>query len=119
MLNDFFTFSDLKREAGKIGCQVSFNAGHEVFKGHFPHQPVVPGVCSMAIVRLLLEEQMNRKLQLQRAGHVKFLQLLLPESRPEVVLTYEPKEEGIQVNATFTLEEKPVFKMSGTYVEKQ
>ena len=118
MLNDFFQISDLKSEPGQIRCVVRFHAGHELFQGHFPNQPVVPGVCSMALVKNLLEAAVGGPLLLQRSGNVKFLQLLLPHNEPEVSIAFEQKETGIQANATFTLEEKAVFKVSGFYVQQ-
>ena len=118
MLNDLYAVSDLKSENETITCVVSFDAAHAIFKGHFPDQPVVPGVCSMALVKNLLEAAVGGPLLLQRSGNVKFLQLLLPHNEPEVSIAFEQKETGIQANATFTLEEKAVFKMSGFYVQQ-
>lgn len=117
MLNDFFQIKDLKKEPGMVRCAVHFNAGHPVFAGHFPNQPVVPGVCTMALVKHLLEEEVGKNLQLNKAGNVKFLQLLLPEDQPEIAISFEEKENHIHAHATFMLAEKTVFKMSGVYID--
>lgn len=117
-LHDFYFLSEVNGADGQINCKVSFHQDHQIFKGHFPNQAVVPGVCTLAIVTALLEQATGHKLRLEKAGNMKFLQLLLPAHQPQVVVAYKPKETGFSVSATFTLEEKAVFKMQAMYVDR-
>ena len=50
LMNDFYTISDLQTEEFSISCKATFNKDHDIFNGHFPGQPVVPGVCMMQMI---------------------------------------------------------------------
>lgn len=118
MLNDFYTLSNLHSETGSVTCKVSFHAAHEIFKGHFPNQPVVPGVCTMAVAKMVMEQQLEKKLRLVSAGNVKFLRLLMPQDEPEFILNYEQKETGLHTQVSILLDGQAVFKMNGFYLVK-
>ena len=49
--NDFFTFTALQLEGDMVTTNIELNAAHSIFKGHFPGQPIVPGVCMMQMVK--------------------------------------------------------------------
>lgn len=112
--NDFYTVHDPEPGNNSLVCRIIFNAGHDIFKGHFPQQPVVPGVCMMQIVKELLEEQTGKKLFLQQAPQVKFLQLTLPETEPEITINWSADGDLFSVNAVFKKEGTALFKMNGT-----
>lgn len=40
---------------------ISFPAAHPVFAGHFPGQPIVPGVLLLDSVRLLIQQQIGQR----------------------------------------------------------
>lgn len=115
--NDFYKAAQVKTSERQVEGVLHFNATHEIFKGHFPSQPVVPGVCTMQIIKELLEEQLGCSLQLSSAAQVKFLQLLTPELSPTYLLKWEELEAAISLNASFKIE-KEVFKFSGLYHRK-
>jgi len=101
MLKDtFYTVLDAALpSASAIQATIRLNPAHDIFKGHFPGQPVVPGVCMLQIIKEFLEEQLQRKLQLMKAGNVKFLTVLTPEAHEivEVRVNFESSENGILV----------------------
>ena len=115
MLNDFYTIDGLRQTEQTVECTVRFQPDHAIFGGHFPGQPVVPGVCTMAIIKALLEQALGRSLQLAEAGAVKFLQLLLPQHRPQAQLSWREAAEGISATALLVLDGRPVFKMNARY----
>ncbi len=112
LLNNFCTVEDMQAGEMNISCKISFNAAHEIFKGHFPGQPVVPGVCTMQIVRELLEQQTGKKLFMQNAANVKFLQLILPEVQPLATITWKMEDELLNTTVVFKADEKDAFKMN-------
>lgn len=115
--NNFYHVQKVQANEQHVEGELHFDAAHDIFKGHFPHQPVVPGVCSLQIIKELLEEQLGVSLQLSSAPQVKFLQLLTPELSPTYLLKWEEQEAGISLNASFKIE-KEVFKFSGIYHRK-
>lgn len=60
---------------------------HEIFKGHFPSTPVVPGVCMMQMIKEMLEEKINHPLQLISADNIKFLSVMNPLETPQAEIT--------------------------------
>lgn len=118
MLNDFFECRIAHAEDGKLSGRIQFNPGHPIFKGHFPGQPVVPGVCTMAVAKMVMEQQLEKKLRLVSAGNVKFLRLLMPQDEPEFILNYEQKETGLHTQVSILLDGQAVFKMNGFYLVK-
>lgn len=114
-LTDFYTVHDLQLAESRLSCRVSFNAEHEIFGGHFPQQPVVPGVCTMHLLKKLLEEAVGKPLRLQYAGTVKFLRLITPEVAPDLVLEWKNSDKGYAVTAVLKDGEAAVFKMNAEY----
>lgn len=75
--------------------------------------PIVPGVCSVELMRELLEHALQKNIQLKKATNVKFLGLLRPEDRPVAELSWKEEDGIIQLQASMKIEDKVVFKMQG------
>jgi len=117
-MNDFYNISDVQRAENSLTATISFNAAHAIFKGHFPTQPVVPGVCMMYVVKRILEQELSKKIHLETAAQVKFLQLITPETAP-VILELKWLTEAGKTAVTASLRsEKQLFKMNGIYGEQ-
>jgi 3-hydroxyacyl-[acyl-carrier-protein] dehydratase len=58
---------------------VRYNYFHPLYKGHFPGQPITPGVCLIQTATELLERALGASLRLSGARQVKFLQMHTPE----------------------------------------
>ena len=80
----------------------------EIFDGHFPGFPIVPGVCMMQIIKEMLEQKVNRKLQLVTTANMKFINVINPDVNKEV----EVEMKLISVDGEVTLGEG-VLKLNG------
>jgi 3-hydroxyacyl-[acyl-carrier-protein] dehydratase len=114
LMSDFYTVHELQSSNDRLSCLIVFNQTHRIFEGHFPQQPVVPGVCTIQIVKELLEQQLDRKLILRSASQVKFLQLITPDIVPEVSISWKQTGETYSVNAVLK-KDKDLFKFSGMF----
>jgi 3-hydroxyacyl-[acyl-carrier-protein] dehydratase len=114
LLNDFYTIENENQDENAFSATIRFNASHAIFNGHFPGQPVVPGVCMIQIVKELLEECLERKILLTQAPQVKFLQLITPETTPVLLMSWTREENYIALTAGFKTE-KDLFKMSARF----
>jgi 3-hydroxyacyl-[acyl-carrier-protein] dehydratase len=97
-----------------LNASIRLNPGHHIFAGHFPGQPVVPGVCMMAIVKELLEEKLSKTIKLQSASNMKFLSLIDPlrNEQVNVKIHIQPlNDTTIQADASFFFEEITFFKL--------
>ena len=90
LLKGFYTIQKIEEvEAGKYNALIHLNKDHEVFKGHFPGNPVLPGVCTMQIIKELTETIVQKPLVLSRAINVKFMALINPDVNPTLRLELE------------------------------
>jgi 3-hydroxyacyl-[acyl-carrier-protein] dehydratase len=97
MLKDnFYIIKETNNENPEIIIfKLELIQNHDIYKGHFPGQAVVPGVVSMQIIKELCEEQTDKKLQLLKASNVKFPAPIIPENSPII---------EVEINRTFTAE---------------
>ncbi|MEO6539486.1 MAG: 3-hydroxyacyl-ACP dehydratase [Ferruginibacter sp.] len=79
LLNDFFTIRDTESSATEIWAEVVINSNHKIFEGHFPNQPVVPGVCQMQMIKEILEHVIGKDTNLVKATDMKFLAVIDPQ----------------------------------------
>ena len=83
---NFFTLSSILQEANAAQAVLAINPEHEIFGGHFPGTPVVPGVCMMQIVKEVLEDILAIDIKLIKAEHVKFLTVINPQQTNSIQL---------------------------------
>ncbi len=79
-------------EANKIAAVIQINASHEIFDGHFPGQPVLPGVCMLQISQELIEKATASSLVMESTGQVKFLSMVVPQNAQEISIEISWKE---------------------------
>jgi len=118
-LQDFYTLQPITKIAeNNYSTVIAIHPGHEVFKGHFPGNPVVPGVTVMHIVKKIAEQAAGVPLTLKTAVNVKFLSLINPEINPELIADLEITEAGdncIKVKSTIKFNDTAAVKLSCIY----
>ncbi len=122
MLDSLFTYRINKNEPGTLEAQVSINADHDIFKGHFPGYPVMPGVCMVQIIEQVFSDVRKKKYLLSNAKSIKFLSLFSPKEVSEVKATiqYSADEDGhIKMNASLHTNDTTYFKLKGLLRERE
>ncbi len=116
--NDFFTINETVKSETEIWAELFINADHKIFEGHFPGQPVVPGVCMMQMIKEILEQVLGKETNLVKAADMKFLAVINPQENNLVhaSIKYEADETGV-VNVTASLfkDELVHFKFKGQF----
>ena len=118
ILTDFYTLENhQKTDDGNFSANIKLNENHEIFKGHFPGNPVTPGVCMMQIVKELTEEFTGKKLFLKSASNVKFMAIINPYETPnlQLQLTVSETDEEVKIKNTTSFGETIALKLSATY----
>lgn len=118
LLNDFFTISNLESNGQDVQASLVINADHRIFEGHFPGQPVVPGVCMLQMVKEILEQVLEKSTNLVSAAEMKFLAVINPveNNNIQVNLNYAVIEDGrISVSATLMKDELIHYKFKGQF----
>lgn len=78
LLDTFFKILSTSREEEKTVVQVELEKDHNIYEGHFPGNPVVPGVCLIQMIREVVEDLQDQKLRLIAADEIKFLNIVNP-----------------------------------------
>lgn len=87
---------------------------HAIFEGHFPGQPILPGVCMMQLIKELMEVTDGVAYRIETAGNIKFLNLIDPviTERVMVSISIEQKNEsGIKIQASLFAGDVTFFKL--------
>lgn len=105
-------------EANKYEIEILIDPNHAVFEGHFPGQPILPGVCLIEIIREILIDINQQTVQLAQAHNIKFLKVVDPRVDPNLKIKLEHFEIGRKrlVNAASFLKDGSTnFKLKAEY----
>lgn len=106
-------------QEGIINATLGLNKNNEIFIGHFPSEPLLPGACMLQMVKEVLETTLNMLLRLKKADQIKFLGLIDPRISNilQVTITYRSADDNnVSVTASFTAQKEICFKFRGTFV---
>ena len=118
MLKDFYTLSSLEQQdAENYLCTITLNPQHPIFEGHFPNNPITPGVCMMQIVKNLTEQITGHQLQLTQMLNVKFTALINPELHPflQLSLSLQTQDGQVLVKSDTSYENTIALKLTNSY----
>ena len=118
VLENFYTVTEHKAEENNShSFDIKVNKDHEIFKGHFPENPVMPGVCMMQIIKDLTAETTGKKLFMDKCSNVKFTALINPEinDKLNLNLVISEDENGIKVKNISKFEDTIALKLSAHY----
>ena len=92
------------------------SASDMVLQGHFPGNPVTPGVCLVQMATEILEQKYSKKFLLSEAVNIKFRKTVGPNDEPSFVFTKLVFEENL-LKTSVSIEdgEDPYVKMSLIY----
>lgn len=117
LTNPIFKILSINSTQGLISAALEIDTNHEIFNGHFPEEPVVPGACMVQLVKDILEKRLNQTLQLKIANNLKFLELINPQviTNIQLRLAYTMEDNQIKVNGDLIAEDVVYFKFQGIY----
>ncbi|MFV0148299.1 3-hydroxyacyl-ACP dehydratase [Empedobacter falsenii] len=97
--------------------QIELNSNHEVFEGHFPNNPITPGVCMMQIIKEITEGFVAKNLFLSKVSNVKFMATINPFVNPilELNLNVVCENDEVKVKNTSFFEATNALKFSAIY----
>lgn len=86
LYDSFFYVVGRENEDGKQLFTVRLNGEHEIFKAHFPGEPVTPGVCQLQMVAECAEQLLCRRLYVKEVKNIKYLLLMRPVEGSEYLI---------------------------------
>jgi 3-hydroxyacyl-[acyl-carrier-protein] dehydratase len=123
LLADFYQFNPFSvqqiENRIKIETEIVLNLDHEIFKGHFPNFPIVPGVCMVKVVKEIVEMHLGKRLFLESASTIKFLAMLNPEVQQRVNIEVEVRpvvDSGYEIEGKLFFGPTTFFKMKANFL---
>jgi 3-hydroxyacyl-[acyl-carrier-protein] dehydratase len=119
LLKDFYKIISLENTAdSKYKAVILINEKHDIFKGHFPGNPIMPGVCMMQIIKELTEKITKSSLFMHSVSNVKFMALINPFNTPELLLELDvttTEDNLVKVKNVSYFGETIALKLSSVY----
>jgi 3-hydroxyacyl-[acyl-carrier-protein] dehydratase len=108
----------IEYDKSRLSVLIVLNLSHEIFKGHFPGNPILPGVCAIQILKEVLIDYLGFKLILKNAGSIKFLSFINPGVNRLIKFDIELNEKGndnIQCNVSLNYESHVFCRFKGEF----
>ena len=119
VLENFYTIEEKKVTAeGSYSYDVLINNKHEIFEGHFPNNPIMPGVCMMQITKDITESLTNSTLFMRKCSNVKFTAIINPDINKNLNLKIDISHEengDIKVKNITKFEDTIALKLTAYY----
>lgn len=120
MSDKLFTIEKIEEiSGGKWSSEISINKNSLVFEGHFPGQPVLPGVFMLEIIASFLSEITGGSRKLIEGENIKFLSVLDPRADAEITasMSFTVSEERIyNVKSELSGNGKTFLKFKGKFL---
>ncbi|HKL07664.1 MAG TPA: hypothetical protein VJ896_02755 [Bacteroidales bacterium] len=120
LLKDFYTIKEIDpSDKENINIIIELNKDHEIYKGHFPGNPVVPGVCLTQLIKEVVENIEARDVRLVYAVNIKFMAVVNPEINNileiDLKIKHDDEQNIIKVNSVTHFKDKVFYKFKGNF----
>jgi 3-hydroxyacyl-[acyl-carrier-protein] dehydratase len=104
-LNKLYSIEEQEKDTIKI----KLNPEHEIFTGHFPDNPILPGVCVVQMIKEILQQSV-----ISNIGYIRYFQPINPNIIQYLVFSFEREINKIKI---FDKEFKILIEISKIYYE--
>ena len=118
---DYYRITGTGRENNTFTFDIEINPDCEVFLGHFPGEPICPGVCNIQMLKECAEKALGKKMVLSGIKQCKLTALMKPDTdrKATVKLSFEDEDGPIRFTAELYNENKTFVKMKGELTEQE
>lgn len=88
---------------GVVEASIVFDDAFPAFKGHFPGNPTLPGVCELICVEILLEKISGKNVSLTELSRTKFFSPVSPGESLRIELSGLPADAGALSDAALSV----------------
>ena len=113
---NFYNINGIERaEDGNYTVNVVLSPEHQIYAGHFPGKPVVPGVCTLTIIKEIVGEVLGRDVRFDTIKECKYISALVPEKNLGIIVNVA-LADGEKLRASVVKETglQPVLKLRAT-----
>jgi len=120
MINKLYVIEkNEKISDGKWNSEVSINKDSNVFEGHFPGHPILPGVFMLEIIGSILSGITAGKRKLVEGDNIKFLSVLDPgvDNKISIAMSFTISEDQVyNVKSEMSGNGKTFLKFKGKFL---
>ncbi len=120
LIPHFYSVKEFNFTDNQLKAIIELNPAHDVFKGHFPNNPVTPGVCMLQILKELTQQATNTNLFIKECSNVKFMALINPEVNAVLAITIDINkvEENFKIKASASFNETVALKVNALLTQQ-
>lgn len=102
LIESYYKINGIVKEEGKTIFHIALNPDCGVYEGHFPGEPVSPGVCNIQMIKECAEQVVGKSLFLSNLQQCRLTTLVTPlvHSQVEVTICMEEKGGAYKLKAT-------------------
>lgn len=94
MIKDYYTINEIVQKEGVTLFHISLCPDCIVYEGHFPGEPVSPGVCNIQMIKECAEQVAGKSLLLNNLQQCRLTTLMTPVQHPQVEVSIHLEEKG-------------------------
>ena len=94
----FYKINNIKQIEDSYKIEVELFANHPIYKGHFPQQAVVPGVCTLTVIRECIGIILDRVVAFESIKECKYVAALIPHENLKIIINITIVD-GVKVNS--------------------
>jgi 3-hydroxyacyl-[acyl-carrier-protein] dehydratase len=84
LLNDYFKIDRQTAENGETLFYITLLPEYKAYAGHFPGNPVSPGVCNIQMIKECAEQLAGKALFLGYVSRCRFSRMITPQTTPQL-----------------------------------
>jgi 3-hydroxyacyl-[acyl-carrier-protein] dehydratase len=103
LIKNYYTVTGRHTEGDTSVFEISLNADCEVYRGHFPNEPISPGVCNIQMIKECAELVVCKPLIMNNLQQCRLTTLVTPLEHPNVEVRLqltETENETFKLHAT-------------------
>lgn len=89
MASKVYRIGYIEHNGGKVHARIILDPESDIFKGHFPAQPILPGVCSVQMLGEVMSEVSGKEVFINEVNSCKYLKIVDPLREQELKLDIE------------------------------
>lgn len=98
---ELYRLADVGKQEETWLFEAELNPEHAVFKGHFPGNPVMPGVCTLHLVRACVSKALGYPVVFSAIKSCKFLSTVIPVKGEKMQVSFSLTENKLQGKAFY------------------
>lgn len=101
LLNNLYTFTEpVKIAENKYELDIKLNGAHEIFKGHFPSQAILPGACLLEMLKDAVEVSTGSRRKIVTGSNIKYLKVVDPAVDVDMKMQIALRADSDVLNVT-------------------